>query len=165
MPFFRTVWDTYKDDFYGPALFLVENMNGCEYKHVFEAFNVWKEANDVGDDCLEVANLRRLVKMDFRIKDSNLFHTYDLEYFSKRLDYVFQCHENAEERENYVAPYLCFVQSSGMGKTLVRIQSNVTPGEEYCFVCDHSMGMDGRGREQSQGRGHGVLQTKLSQGC
>ena len=122
--FFRTVWDTYKDDFYGPANFFMDNMVGCNDKAVFEAFNVWKEANDVGDDCLEVANLPRLVSVDFRIKDSKLSHTYDLECFSKSLDHVFQCHENDKERDNYVAPYFCFVQSSGMGKTKLLYEYN-----------------------------------------
>jgi hypothetical protein len=60
-----------------------------------------------------------MVDVDFQIKDSNLSHTYDLECFSNRVDDLIRCHENEEERMKYVAPYFCFVQSSGMGKTKI----------------------------------------------
>ena len=57
--------------------------------------------------------------MDFQIANTTLSHQYDLECFSKRVDHLFDCHENEEERKKYGVPYFCFVQSSGMGKTKI----------------------------------------------
>jgi hypothetical protein len=120
--FFQNVWDTHKDDVRGQTTFLLDNLCLVKYEAVMEAYNVWKETNDIGDDYLEVANLRRLVNVDFRIKDSKLSHTYDLECFSNRLDHVFDCQER--ETKTYLAPYFCFVQSSGMGKTKLMYEYN-----------------------------------------
>ena len=60
----------------------------------------------------------------FRLKNSNLSHTHDLDCFSNRVDSLFEAHKADNYRhvdvplmDKYVAPYFCFVQSSGMGKT------------------------------------------------
>ena len=111
--FFQAAPDEEKDR----SDFLRDNIPLCKYTAVLEAYDEWKGDNDIGRTDDGVKHLPRLVNVDFRIQDSNLSHTYDLDCFSKRVDQLFKCHENDKERENYVAPYFCFVQSSGMGKT------------------------------------------------
>ena len=101
----------------GIESFLRDNIFGSLYPPVLEAYMKWKEENDIVNE--DNANLPRMVNVDFQIQDSNLSHTYDIECFSERIEDLFRWHVNTTERESYVAPYFCFVQSSGMGKTKI----------------------------------------------
>jgi len=118
--FFRTAFQREKADG-GRALdrFFLTNMAFCNVDNVLEAYDEWKKIKGIGNLEIDVDNLPRMVNVDFQIKDSNLSHRYDLDCFSDRVDDLIRCHENPGERIKYVAPYFCFVQSSGMGKTKI----------------------------------------------
>jgi hypothetical protein len=65
----------------------------------------------------------RMVPVDYFIADSDLEYKFDLDRFVEKIQYVAKewiltkdmPEEN--EKEMYIAPYFCFIQSSGMGKT------------------------------------------------
>ena len=89
----------------------------CTRTHVLQVYKKWKIDNNKGSALDWVMNFERIVNVDFQIVESKLCHVYDLECFSKRVDEVFEWHTNPEGL--YRAPYFCFVQSSGMGKTKI----------------------------------------------
>jgi hypothetical protein len=99
--------------------FLRDHTYICKEEEVLAAYVRWKRDNGICLDNNHVNNGPRLVDVDFQIANTTLSHQYDLECFSKRVDHLFECHENEQERAKYVAPYFCFVQSSGMGKTKI----------------------------------------------
>ena len=118
--FFQMAFARDKEDgVNGLGHFFANNIYGCRFQKVLEAYNEWKEIKDIENLEIDVDDLPRMVDVDFQIKDSNLSHRYDLDCFSDRIDDLISSHENAEERMKYVAPYFCFIQSSGMGKTKI----------------------------------------------
>ena len=101
------------------TIFFQDNIVGVTREKVLEAYYEWKKIKGIENLEFDVDDLPRMVNVDFQIKDSNLSHKYDLDCFSDRVDDLIRCHENPGERIKYVAPYFCFVQSSGMGKTKI----------------------------------------------
>jgi hypothetical protein len=89
----------------------------CIVNAVQEAYEEWKEQHGIGTNATRLSDPPRISNMDFQITNSTLSHTHDLDCFTTRVNHVIECHENKIERRKYVAPYFCFVQSSGMGKT------------------------------------------------
>jgi len=72
----------------------------------------------------------RLVSVGYEIKKSTLSHNYDVLEFSDRIKSVFRGYfdeAKANSEQEYISPYFCVVQSSGMGKTkiLFEFKSNV----------------------------------------
>jgi hypothetical protein len=76
---------------------------------------------------------RRIATLDFQIVDSKLTHTFDVDAFIQQ---VYKTKEAWEEqtattggnwrgkpRAYYDAPYFCFIQSSGMGKTKIMYEA------------------------------------------
>jgi hypothetical protein len=73
--------------------------------------------------------IQRMVPVDYEISTHPLFQKYDLERLKAAIENVFNWYADSEEEsskkksskkersELKVGPYLCFVQSSGMGKT------------------------------------------------
>lgn len=60
----------------------------------------------------------RMVSVGYGITGTTLTHNFDLHRFQEQhVDNVFQ--EYSVNPQNYVGPYFCFVQSSGMGKTKI----------------------------------------------
>jgi hypothetical protein len=59
----------------------------------------------------------RIAEIDMGIEHTPLSHTFDLTRFEKRVAKVLKWTEDKEEREEYMAPYLVVIQSSGMGNT------------------------------------------------
>jgi len=55
--------------------------------------------------------------VDYKIRDTTLSHTYDLACLSNRIEELFGWYSEQDPKKKYIGPYLCFVQSSGMGKT------------------------------------------------
>lgn len=51
--------------------------------------------------------------------DTALSHKLDLKEFETRIDSLFAWYGSTAQQKKYVAPYFCFVQSSGMGKTKI----------------------------------------------
>ena len=115
--FFQEARKREKEDRGDLVVFFTFHISLCKHTAVLRAYNQWKKDNNIDSADDMAAKLPRLVNVDYRIKSSNLSHTYDLDCFAKRVDHVFECHANSQERLKYVAPYFCFVQSSGMGKT------------------------------------------------
>jgi Uncharacterized conserved protein (DUF2075) len=61
----------------------------------------------------------RMVAIDYKIESTKLSHTYDLYCFKDKVLGVASEWEKSRDRKKYIAPYFCFVQSSGMGKTKI----------------------------------------------
>jgi hypothetical protein len=68
--------------------------------------------------------IQRMVDVDYEISSQPLSHTYDLERLKAAIKDVFNWYPDEEKKpskkkpsKQKVGPYLCFVQSSGMGKT------------------------------------------------
>ena len=68
--------------------------------------------------------IQRMVPVDYEISSQPLSHTYDLKGLKTAIEDVFNWYADAEKKpskkepsKQKVGPYLCFVQSSGMGKT------------------------------------------------
>lgn len=70
----------------------------------------------LGDSVGEVLNVGRGPNILDGL-DTELAHSFDLNEFSRRVNSLFDWHDNATVRKKYVAPYFTLVQSSGMGKT------------------------------------------------
>ena len=49
--------------------------------------------------------------------DTQLMHGFDLSAFTDRVNELFQWHEEPKACEQFLAPYIALIQSSGMGKT------------------------------------------------
>eukprot|EP00977_Amphora_coffeiformis_P025937 scaffold23208_cov93-Amphora_coffeaeformis.AAC.1 len=62
---------------------------------------------------------RDFVGISHKVAETTLTHDFDVQALSNRIDEVFDTYYNKKNRDAYVAPYLCFVQSSGMGKTKI----------------------------------------------
>jgi len=60
----------------------------------------------------------RMVSVTYEIKETKLSHRFDLESFAERVVEVANVYYSPQG-ENYVAPYFCLIQSSGMGKTKI----------------------------------------------
>ena len=122
---FQTVLGKETDNGMVVALnFLRDNLYGCIGDRVLEAYKEWKKVKNIRNQKKTSVDLSRMVNVDFQIKDSALSHTYDLICFSKRIDNLFEAHKadnygeiDLQRKDKYFAPYFCFVQSSGMGKT------------------------------------------------
>jgi hypothetical protein len=69
----------------------------------------------------------RIADVDFHIRDTPLSHAFDVEAFVRRAQTTQTTWENyrdnREDKERYDAPYFCFVQSSGMGKTKIMYEA------------------------------------------
>ena len=118
--FFEIAWRHEKrDGGRGLDKFLRDHIFGCKDDKVLLEYVLWKRYYGIGLDKDHIDDQPRLVNVDFQIQDTKLSHQYDLDCFSQRVDGLFDCHENEEERKKYAAPYFCFVQSSGMGKTKI----------------------------------------------
>jgi hypothetical protein len=72
----------------------------------------------------EIAENRRLTSADFGITTHALAHNFDLKLFEEQINDVFNWYKvdqrsrsSKDATYKKVGPYLCFVQSSGMGKT------------------------------------------------
>ena len=97
----------------------LENISGCDADTVIKDFYKWKKETRGSSKNDWVPKFRQMVSVDFQIQGAALFHRYDLQCFSERMDHVFQWHTDMQMKRQYVAPYFCFVQSSGMGKTKI----------------------------------------------
>lgn len=62
---------------------------------------------------------RQMVGISHEVKDTDLTHDFDVKELIERIEDVFQTFYDKENEDKYYAPYLCFVQSSGMGKTKI----------------------------------------------
>jgi hypothetical protein len=69
----------------------------------------------------------RIADVDFHIRDTPLSHSFDVEAFVRQVQTTRTTWEkyrdNPEDKERYDAPYFCFVQSSGMGKTKIMYEA------------------------------------------
>jgi hypothetical protein len=99
--------------------FFLDNINGCNKNVVLEDFEKWKisEMNNDGATLDWAKGSRRMVSAGYKITDIALSHHYDLECFSARVEELFRWFKERVPEKKYLGPYLCFVQSSGMGKT------------------------------------------------
>jgi len=76
-------------------------------------------------DCLQVDGKavdqkeRQFVGISHGVTDTKLTHNFDVNQLKGRIDDVFKTFYDHENEGGYYAPYLCFVQSSGMGKTKI----------------------------------------------
>ena len=68
---------------------------------------------------LDGQNERRMVGISHRVADTELTHEFDVNELNRRIEHIFQSFYENDNQEGYYAPYLCFVQSSGMGKTKI----------------------------------------------
>ena len=63
----------------------------------------------------------RIVPVNYHISDTELKHKFDLNQFVEHIQSVSKewnaTKDNNNPNEKYIAPYFCFIQSSGMGKT------------------------------------------------
>jgi hypothetical protein len=57
----------------------------------------------------------RLAALDYKIVETQLSHTYDLQQFMKQVEHVARWYDEGKKSQD--APYFCAIQSSGMGKT------------------------------------------------
>lgn len=117
--------------FYGMALkdrslndgelksFFSDTIPRCNQEAVLADYKEWKRIfNHDSTQSDTTSNLPRVVKADFMIKKTQLSHNCDLESFSKHVDLLFDWYNHdPQSQPEYVGPYFCFVQSSGMGKT------------------------------------------------
>ena len=92
--------------------FFHDNIPVCDSQAVLDDYNQWKKESGIG-----IRVSPRMVSVSFKIQDTKLSHTYDLDSFSKRIEELFHWWEKQNNEMKLVGPYLCFVQSSGMGKT------------------------------------------------
>jgi hypothetical protein len=64
-----------------------------------------------------------MVPVDYHIADTDLEYRFDLDQFVEKIQYVAKEWNRTKDKskdlgkEKYIAPYFCFIQSSGMGKT------------------------------------------------
>jgi hypothetical protein len=69
----------------------------------------------------------RIADVDFHIRDTPLSHSFDVEAFVRQVKATRRTWEkyrdHREAKERYDAPYFCFVQSSGMGKTKIMYEA------------------------------------------
>ena len=98
----------------GAMSFLSSLIHGCILDRVMEGYDAWKEMK---------VDFTRMVDVDYEIVNRKLSHNYDLDRFTETLEDVFDWYEGGMETRRQaskkVGPYLCFVQSSGMGKTKI----------------------------------------------
>lgn len=97
----------------------LENISLCDADAVIKDFYKWKKETHGSSKNDWVPKFRQMVSVDFQIQGTELFHSHDLQCFSERIDHVFQWHTDMQMKRQFVAPYFCFVQSSGMGKTKI----------------------------------------------
>ena len=65
----------------------------------------------------KTVDIQRVVPVDYKISSQPLFHSYDLNRLKAAIEDVFDWYTDKPPSQKKVGPYLCFVQSSGMGKT------------------------------------------------
>lgn len=72
----------------------------------------------------------RMVAIDYHIAGAPLHHRYDLDLFVEKIVHVAHEWKTKKDDKVYVAPYFCFIQSSGMGKTKImyEFQKSVKDG-------------------------------------
>jgi hypothetical protein len=73
----------------------------------------------------------RMVAVDYKIVSTALSHTYDLRCFRKKVVGVAKEWDKWKNHEKYIAPYFCFVQSSGMGKTKIMYEFAKTVNDDH----------------------------------
>jgi hypothetical protein len=59
----------------------------------------------------------RMVPVDYQIADTDLQYTFDLDEIREKIKLVAREWHDNKQNKKYIAPYFCFIQSSGMGKT------------------------------------------------
>jgi len=108
--FFQMIHEREKNDengLEGAMDFLKDSVHSCQSARLRNAYKAWKEIR---------AEITRMVSVDFEIENRELSHNYDLERFTEALTNVFKWFDS-DTVSKKVGPYLCIVQSSGMGKT------------------------------------------------
>ena len=80
-----------------------------------------------------------------------LVHDLDLKACEKRIEQLFEWHDQASVREEFLAPYFALVQSSGMGKTKLLIElRKLYNGRGQKYVCKTILCLDAFLNEQDQ---------------
>jgi hypothetical protein len=83
-------------------------------------------------------SVNRITGVEFDIESSELSHERDVKALQQTVEDLFKWFEDEEERTNYLAPYICVVQSSGMGKTklLYELRKRIDPQPDWaCKLC------------------------------
>jgi hypothetical protein len=95
-----------------------------------ELVNVFRRDPQIAQYALEILKAEvdvsvdsRMVPVDYHIADTDLEYRFDLDQFVEKIQYVAKEWNRTKDKskdlgkEKYIAPYFCFIQSSGMGKT------------------------------------------------
>jgi hypothetical protein len=93
-------------------------------------------------------NKGRIASLDFQIASSELSHHFDVDAFIEQVQDIqvtWDSYRNEEEddetkgpapkSERYDAPYFCFIQSSGMGKTKIMYEAVCQLNKECSWAC------------------------------
>jgi len=78
----------------------------------------------------------RMVPVDYKIAESELSHTIDLEALHKKVEETFDWYD--PKSRTFVAPYFPLIQSSGMGKTKLLYELSLLLKKSVdttCFLC------------------------------
>ena len=83
--------------------------------------------------------------------DTVLVHDLDLKAFEKRIEQLFEWHDQVSVREEFLAPYFALVQLSGMGKTKLFIEfRKLYNGRGQNYVCKTILCLDANLNEQDR---------------
>ena len=137
--FFEEAWRHEETLVKDPESFLRDNFPLCQYAAILKTYKNWKKETNKCSKPEWVMNFERIVNVDFQIVESKLSHKYDLKCFTKRMVEVFEWHTNP--KGVYAAPYFCFVQSSGMGKTKIMYEYK-KQALEHNIICELLLPMD-----------------------
>ena len=126
--FYEKASELYKNDDDKLTIFFVDNISACMRKVVLADYHQWRKVAG-----MQSPDPPRMVSVGFKIQDTELSHTVDLDCFAEKVEKLFKWWDEKDDDPNkLVGPYLCFVQSSGMGKTKLMYEYrklNKPPGE------------------------------------
>lgn len=87
---------------------------------------------------------RQMVGISHKVLETSLTHNFDVNALKDRINHIFQTFYDNQNKDELYAPYLCFVQSSGMGKTKIiheLCQSYARTCNQEITVCGRRMVM------------------------
>ena len=110
------------DEFF--AEIQTKERTGMTLHDILRSYELVEKALTKAETEYNEGKIQRMVPVDYEISSQPLSHKYDLERLKTAIEDVFNWYADAEKKpskkkpsKQKVGPYLCFVQSSGMGKT------------------------------------------------
>jgi hypothetical protein len=67
----------------------------------------------------------RMVLVDYQIAETDLQHKFELNKLVEKIRFVVKEWNSTKAKSVYIAPYFCFIQSSGIGKIKFTVSSAI----------------------------------------